>query len=506
MDLSIMVLRRSWYPLAGILLLAAALRVWMLGRESLWLDEVASLGFASGDLAKAIRSEATNPPLYYVLLHFWVSWFGATETALRSLSVIPSVTCIWVLYRFGKETVGRAVALLAAGYQAVSTFHIYYAQEARAFSFLTLFVISSAYFLWKAIEEDSTKRRVTYYLGHAVFLCLALYTHFIAILSLPAFWGYVVLRRKSRILGATLSQAVALLLFSPWLITMLNTAGGGGQSRRYLLLKPAQAVFSFLFGDTLIPLDEQAVRNVTGVLLENWWKAAAALAVFGFFAWRSWMARRRYGDALLYMVGLTTIPLVLGFFISFKVMLFDERYFIFTSPFLYLIVSTGAWESFSTLGVASHLVRQTLPGWVVTIAYLGLLTSSLYNYYFNPRFGKEQWREVVQYIESANLGSERSLIIFDPDYIKSCYNYYSSREVRTLGVTVELRRDLERSPGSIAHYVLDSSRVWLIRAHSDSETALRSLRSVYVEAGKRSFPKAKGIEVYRFERRRFGDE
>ena len=69
--------------LVVILVAALFLRLLMLGRESLWLDEIASWMFASKDLQHVLRSEPTNPPLYYLLLHFWMDWFGTSESAIR---------------------------------------------------------------------------------------------------------------------------------------------------------------------------------------------------------------------------------------------------------------------------------------------------------------------------------------------------------------------------------------------------------------------------------------
>ena len=43
--------------------------------------------------------------------------------------------------------------------------------------------------------------------------------------------------------------------------------------------------------------------------------------------------------------------------------------------------------------------------------YSVLLLVSLYNYYFTPRFGREQWREAVAYIESQDSG--KTVIVFD---------------------------------------------------------------------------------------------
>ena len=75
--------RRVVVPLVMILAVALPLRFLTLGRQSLWLDEIASWRFASQDVLHVLRSEPTNPPLYYLLLHLWMGWFGTSESAMR---------------------------------------------------------------------------------------------------------------------------------------------------------------------------------------------------------------------------------------------------------------------------------------------------------------------------------------------------------------------------------------------------------------------------------------
>ncbi len=205
-----------------------------------------------------------------------------------------------------------------------------------------------------------------------------------------------------------------MLLFLPWLMTLLRAASGGGQVRRYLLLKLPQAYFSFLFGDTLIPLDNQAVTHIRQTLLHFApLLLMAVLSVIALlpFVWRAW---KRWGDPLLYVMMSASVPVLLAFLVSFKVMLFDERYLIAAAPFLYIIVAAAIAELL-------WWRREHGSDWRSDVAlsavglYSVLLLVSLYNYYFTPRFGREQWREAVAYIESQDSG--KTVIVFDASWL-----------------------------------------------------------------------------------------
>src|SRR5437016_10859241 len=251
--------------------------------------------FASKVLQHVLRSEPTNPPLYYLLLHLWMDWFGTTESAIRSLCVVPSLFSVWLIYHFAERLFTRGIAYLAAVYQAVSTFQIYYAQEGRCFSLLVSILLLATLSLWNALESDSPHRRYLYYGSYALLGALALYTHYVSVFFLAGHGLYVLLRRPKQMLAAGSSLVVSIILFSPQLRIMLGAAAGGGQVRRYLLLKLPQAYFSLLYGDSLIPLDEEAVQHIRQTLEANWWILAASLLSLTILAPFCWLAWKRWG-------------------------------------------------------------------------------------------------------------------------------------------------------------------------------------------------------------------
>jgi len=479
----------SWGWLMLIMGIALVLRCAFISRQSLWLDEAQSWWIAS-DLGRALAAERTNPPLYYTTLHFWISWFGHSEAALRGLSVVPGVLSVGLVYAFARKLFTRGIALGASLYQCISSFQIYYSQEVRTFAFLEFFLLLAGLALWNALETGSTEsgsawRRFLYFSGYTLAGALSLYAHFIAIFFLAGFGVFVLFRRPKQLLPFVASSVVTVFLFLPWLMTLLRAASGGGQARRYLLLKLPQAYFSFLFGDTLIPLDNQAVTHIRQTLLH--FAPLLLLAVLSVmallpFVWRSW---KRWGDPLLYVMLSACIPVLLAFLVSFKVMLFDERYLIAAAPFLYMIVAAAVaellwwhrehgldWRTGATLAVVG--------------LYSMLLLVSLYNYYFTPRFGREQWREAVAYVEAQDSG--KTVIVFDASWLLHCYDYYQKRGFPHVAITES--SDLSQLAG------YDS--VWLIRSHSNSATVQDLLETQLQQDSSRTYSNGDGIEVSHF--------
>src|SRR2546423_10544929 len=82
---------KRWGLIVAILALAAALRVWGIGRDSLSGDEVLSLNLARMDLYNLVKFDRwweQIPPAHHILLHYWIKAFGTSETAIRIPSAI----------------------------------------------------------------------------------------------------------------------------------------------------------------------------------------------------------------------------------------------------------------------------------------------------------------------------------------------------------------------------------------------------------------------------------
>ena len=69
-------------------------------------DEVAAIWYARsspGDILAAVaRAPFEHPPLYYIGLHYWTSWFGEAEPVARALSIPLGLLLIPVTYRLAR--------------------------------------------------------------------------------------------------------------------------------------------------------------------------------------------------------------------------------------------------------------------------------------------------------------------------------------------------------------------------------------------------------------------
>lgn len=139
-----------------ITLVGGGLRVLLLDYKGMWLDETFSVWLAShsvADILQWVIKIDQHPPLYYVLLHYWIALGGTAAYHVRLLSVLFGAATIPVIYLIGKRMAGPMVGLAAAVLLALSPFHIYFAQETRMYTLLTLNAAVSMYALVRLLTD-----------------------------------------------------------------------------------------------------------------------------------------------------------------------------------------------------------------------------------------------------------------------------------------------------------------------------------------------------------------
>ncbi|MFL6628632.1 MAG: glycosyltransferase family 39 protein [Vitreoscilla sp.] len=146
--------------LAAICALGLLLRLPTLASRSLWLDETYSAWFSALTLHQLwtdVPRYETHPPMYYSMLVLWRALFGASEAALRSLSVLAGVLTIAAVACAGRvlrSLPGRDVAaLVAALFLAVNTGSVAYAQQARPYALETLAATLAILAAWSLLER-----------------------------------------------------------------------------------------------------------------------------------------------------------------------------------------------------------------------------------------------------------------------------------------------------------------------------------------------------------------
>ncbi|MBI5709130.1 MAG: glycosyltransferase family 39 protein [Candidatus Eisenbacteria bacterium] len=208
--------RTVLWLLAGVMALAAALRVVTALRSPLWFDEIYVVLAARRSLPELLRLSALDihPPLVPLLRQVWQHLGGEGVLWMKSLSIALALGGILAGYALGRRMFGPRVGLIAAALMAVDVVHVRYSQEVQFHSMLWLLLIGAVHAGWCWVED----RRGRDAARLVALAALALYTHYLAGVALAVLllWGLVALRREPAAVGRwLLAFAVVALLFLP---------------------------------------------------------------------------------------------------------------------------------------------------------------------------------------------------------------------------------------------------------------------------------------------------
>jgi len=177
----------------------------------------------------AYRASLTNahPPLLTFVLYFWRA-LGDSELVLRLPSVIAGAAFCWIIFKWLTRIFGRATGFVGLMLVSFLSPMIGLAAEVRQYALLLLFLASAAYGLERALEENSAGLMLV----SAISLCLAMLTHYSAILFAAAMGVYSLLRliahRPAVKVGAVwfLGQAGVLAVFTFLYSTHISKLNG----------------------------------------------------------------------------------------------------------------------------------------------------------------------------------------------------------------------------------------------------------------------------------------
>jgi hypothetical protein len=356
--------------MVGVLLLAFALRVYELDFQSLEGDEGLSLQRSTQRLAIMWEyMPIEHVPGYFVLLYYWLRITGTYDFALRFLSVLPSVLAVALIYRLAADLGNRRAGWVAAALLATNGFQVWYAQQARMYSWLLATALLSNWLCWLLITRSSTHlpaARPTanwrwIWLGYVLATAATIYNHYYGFLA-PAGQAIFVaiwwLRwREARPLRRWLAAGVAVfLLFIPWLGHASRLLGFPGWREP---LNPESVPWlmwsAFTVGDTL-PQPWRAWLP--------WFYLGCAL--IGLVYWQ-----RRNAEAALYLSLTALAPFLLMMGLVLRHPDFHVRYGIYLS---------GPWLLLAAAGLTAPAARWRQdaaeePIWARRLALAGLAAS-----------------------------------------------------------------------------------------------------------------------------------
>jgi mannosyltransferase len=397
--------------------MAAALRCFRLGEQSLWIDEVLTwLGAGAGlPLTWHQLVENVHGPLHALLLSQWIRVAGDSEWALRFPSAVFGTAMVPAMAWLSARWLGRETAPAAAWLTACSPFLVWYSQEARNYALLMLCVCVSAALLLEMQRRLTAPRTIGYATSAAAGLLSNLSFVFLAPLHFR-WWLGESLGRTARLRAMGVSLIGIALLVSPWFVQSFHVWDWNrlqptheaevreAPLRTNTSLHPAlvpYAAYAFSVGYSFgPPLRALRGRAPLQAVRAHAPAVGAAALVFGLLLFAGWRALARRGrrlDLLLWMLAPTVI---VGYFANQSFKVFHPRYLaVALPPFLLML--------------AAALTDMRPRARRLAVAALAVIWGvALWNLYFDPRYARDDLRGAAEVIRAEAMPGEQVLAVY----------------------------------------------------------------------------------------------
>lgn len=432
---------------------AFALRFYNLGFNSIWLDEGSTLGFARqsflGIWETSVSGGDVHPPLFYSIEHIMLS-FGESEFILRFVPALLGALTIPVFYFIGREVCGRMGGIIAAALLTFSSFHVYYSQDARAYTTMLFFFSITVLFYLIALRSDSLKHWILF----GVFASLSFWSHFYVFVAVGILILHALIVKRDAILKDIKSlKTIAAGLAAFLIISIPLFIMAFGMFFKITSSAPTWGLSGFnVFIQTILQITDGIYLAVLFGLL----------AFIGCIFLLLNKDKRDYGYLMILSL---ILPFIASYVIS-SMMPMSPRYMIYILPFFF--VSIAAAFCFIPKNIDYKKVAAA------AIAVLFVISIPYFMGYYTT-YTKNDWRGFSGQLSS--ITNEGDYVVVMPGYMAQPLDYYYSNSTDgTIQVGASSAATLEKinakrfnSTGEpVAYYII----TWDISAANPSGDAL----------------------------------
>lgn len=356
-----------------IILVGFSLRVYNLGGSGFWVDE-ARTGLAARlalpQLLSFSRQTAfEHPPVYFAMLHSWLSIVRESEWNARFFSVIFGTLSIPLAFALYRRLSNNTLAILATLYLALSPFHVVYSKDNRMYAWMGFLAILSTHILLNYLSKRNTRWLVAY----ALLAFAGVFSHYMFAFFISAqviyLWVLVLLAKKRqyrKVAGyVTLVAAALSLLLAAWTLqsagvrdTVTGLISGSALGHRDVLQLTLEKIRKIANDFLLAEKDWSSIPTAIQIFVVSAW----ILAIWGGLTEAVHPRLVRREGSILFVV-LLCVPVVELLLVPQGVV---GRYILFAFPAFSFLVVLGVMKVWRKLPWAGLVLAITL---TITIGF-----------------------------------------------------------------------------------------------------------------------------------------
>jgi mannosyltransferase len=462
-------------PVSDVLLIgipaivAALLSMIEITGRSIGFDEGATVTIAAqhgSALGSAIAHDGGNMSGYYLLEHLLIAAFGNGEFVIRLASAVAYVATVALVAAIGLRLFDRRAAFAAGLLCAVSLPLVFWAQSARGYALMLAFVAGAFLMLVTIAAPATTLRRparrlhVGRWVAFTVFMTLATYSSYVAVLVIPA---QLLMLLPSRQRAALRPFLLAFAAYALLCVPLFVLAVRRGSGQLFWVPRPTHKIeLQVLEALTSAGLQPSFHRTSTTIVLLI--VTVLALIAIAIWALRSlWRGARGWGlGVALAWFG---VPVAITFAYSLIAQpLFQPRNVLMSVPPVALLLAAGI----------THPRVPRLAAAAALTAFVALRALQLI-----PSYGvsPEPWQQAVAYVHARARPGD--CIAFYPLDARMAFQYYVGTDagvdrriprsilpiVRWGSVKPYVERYETLMPAQIGRRGAGCRRLWFVSSH-----------------------------------------
>lgn len=388
--------------LLAFFLLNFLLKFLFITSQDICIDEPYSIfhaQFGIGDIIRFLKP-TNNPPLFEIILHFWIKIFGIEPVSVRFLPVLFGSLTVIFIYRIAERLFEFEVALTASLLYTFSTISIFYSHDCRVYTLFLLLTTMSVYLFILLLEEESGYRNKFLF---CLVNILIIYSHYFGFIVWCIEGVYILIYKRKNIKRLAMLFGLSLVFYLPQILIFLERFRESSARGTWIKeIMGIEDLYNRLWSFCNMP--------VTVVLCLLILAGALAKKIYLRFIKKSVSSNESQYFKLIFVWFF--MPFFLMFIVSFWVPIYLERYLIFIAPAFYILMA------YLITFLVSDQKRRILAILVLVVSFMS--TNQL-----DPDKKREP-SKVVEFVRQKK-DSNTLVIVCAQDFISNFAYYYDKK-------------------------------------------------------------------------------
>ena len=426
-----------WLVAAALVLVALALRLYRLGHEDLWIDEVFQIRVSAqplGDIVANYRPGVEyrtltrdQAPLSHLLFHFVVGE-GGSEAWVRLPSAVAGALGVGVLFVVAARLLPLEVALLGAVLLALAPLDLWYSQECRFYALWKLEALLAYLALLRALDGGGRRWWGAWVLATVagMYTCI-LHGLVVVAQAVTVIWhGRLTGRTRPAALAFAVALAVVAVATLPVSrVVLAETDRPAGTVRPTALSVLPYTFFAYAAGFSLGPTVAalHALPSPRAVMA-LYPSVPLVFAVFIPVAIAGvWRLGVRSRPAAVLLPWLAVPPLSVFVLSQVSHVVYNVRYALASLPAFLVVIAAGC------LAFSTRALRR-----LAVAGVAACMLASVAGFYWNPAYDREHVRDALAYVRTTEPGGSHVLVV---GQVLRALDYYARGSAVTLAAGCE---------------------------------------------------------------------